>query len=210
MDQQQRYQDKADFFDEHARSPWSADPYGPQELQKLQHLFGCIGSLAGKQVLEPGCGTGRLTRILAEQVGPKGRVLACDISPIMLSMASDQVQDFPQARVVSSQVEDLQVEPNTFDVVMCHQVFPHLENQQACLDRFAELLKPQGQLVIHHLINWDQINDVHRKAGTAVERDIMPSDMTLKSMLAQAGFEVQWLYDNQWGYGVLSVNTTCG
>lgn len=205
MDRQQWYENKANFFNGQALAPWSMEPYGPEEIRKFRYLFDRLGGLAGKHVLEPGCGTGRLTRILAEQVGPKGQVIACDISPVMLAKASDQVQGMPQVRIISSPIETLQVESSSFDLIMCHQVFPHLEDQQACVDRFADLLKPQGQLVIHHLINWHEINDVHRKAGSVVEDDLMPNERELRQIIASSGLVLQWFYDNEWGYGLQAI-----
>ena len=56
---------KSTFFDAQVDAPWASTPYGPGENAKLERLFSMLGPLAGRTLLEPGCGTGRLTLALA-------------------------------------------------------------------------------------------------------------------------------------------------
>jgi hypothetical protein len=84
--------------------------------------------------------------------------------------------------------------------VICHQVFPHFANQADALVKISSMLKPGGRLVISHFISSAEINEVHRKAGSAVEHDLMPSPRIMLRMLGQCGFEiVNWLDDSE-GY----------
>ena len=74
------------FFDHHAPT-W--DEYGPpiaQVLARLDKLRPVLGLAAGQEVLEVGCGTGRVTAWLADIVRP-GRVTAIDFSSIMIEKA---------------------------------------------------------------------------------------------------------------------------
>jgi len=60
------YEAKAAYFDASVKAPWAAAEYGPEEITKLDRLVAHIGPLRGLKVLEPGCGTGRLTEILSD------------------------------------------------------------------------------------------------------------------------------------------------
>ncbi|WP_461208819.1 class I SAM-dependent methyltransferase [Desulfocurvus sp. DL9XJH121] len=194
------YADKAAFFDAQAGARWSAAEYGADEAPKLERLFAHISPLDGKSVLEPGCGTGRLTALVAGRVGPGGSVLALDVSPGMVRAAQQRLAAVPNAEARLGSLEELPLAPGSMDLALCHQVFPHIDDQPAALARMAEALRPGGGLVIHHFINSATINDHHRKAGSAVEHDTMPEPPALRAMLAKAGFTVDVLLDDDLGY----------
>ena len=87
------YQKKIAYFDSQVYAPWSSMVYGEDEQKKLDRLFSHVGSLEGMTVLEPGCGTGRLTKVLSKQVGSEGKVVAMDISPQMVEAAKARVSN---------------------------------------------------------------------------------------------------------------------
>lgn len=194
------YAEKAAFFDAQAGARWSAAEYGAEEAPKLERLFAHIGPLDGLAVLEPGCGTGRLTAIVAGRVGPRGRVLAMDVSPGMVGAARARLADVENAEVRLCALEERPPEPQSMDLILCHQVFPHIADQPAALRCMASSLRPGGGLVIHHFINSATINDHHRKAGSAVEHDTMPAPGAMRAMLGEAGFGMQTLLDDDLGY----------
>lgn len=188
--------EKADFFDSHVDASWADTPYGRTEKPKLERLFFHCGPLKGLTVLEPGCGTGRLTKELALAVGPTGRVYACDISPKMVSKARESTSGIPQARVSYAAMEDLDIEEESVDVVICHQVFPHFSDKSSALGWIAKVLKPEGALLIVHFECRDVINDVHRKAGTAVAHDNLPDRVEMAEMLSAANFQIEYYSDD--------------
>ena len=49
-------------------------------------------------------------------------------------------------------------------------------------------------------INMDEINDTHRKAGTAVENDMAPSPEDLRLMFSTAGLDVDFLLNDEKGF----------
>jgi hypothetical protein len=61
-------------------------------------------------------------------------------------------------------------------------------------------LKPGGQLIIFHFITFKEINDRHRKAGTAVEDDLMPGAEGMEKLLSEAGFKIKLWEDDDRGY----------
>lgn len=189
------YADKAAFFDAQAREAWADNDYGVLEQGKLARLIDLLAAAPGMALLEPGCGTGRLTRVLGEIVGPEGSVLAMDISGRMVEIARERCAGLDQVRIVQADLETCELPDPGFDAVACHQVFPHFNDRPRSLRRFAECLNPSGRLVISHFISRESINDVHRKAGTAVERDLLPDAEEMRSLLAGAGFEIDLLED---------------
>ena len=194
------YAEKAAFFDAQAGARWSSADYGEEEAPKLERLFAHVGSLDGQAVLEPGCGTGRLTALLARRVGPRGRVLAMDVSPAMVRAARARLEGVGNAEVLLCALEDRPPEPQSIDLALCHQVFPHMADQPAALRCMASALRPGGSLVIHHFINSATINDHHRKAGSAVEHDTMPEPHHMRAMLEEGGFRMEVLIDDGLGY----------
>lgn len=201
------YLEKAVFFDAQADAGWAADQYNGDELRKLDLLFHETGSLKGKRVLEPGCGTGRLSEILSRKVGDKGRVVAMDISPAMVEAAEKRVKGASNIELFVSQAELFTSGSENFDLILCHQVFPHMENKGACLEKFHGLLAPGGKVVIFHFIGLEEINNVHRKAGTVIENDMMPDNLEMERLFKGAGFTIKFIRNGGDGYFLMADKT---
>ncbi len=198
-------QQKAEFFDNQVKAQWAAEEYGADEAPKLERLRAAADIKPGMHVLEPGCGTGRLTSHLAEWTGPTGRVVALDISRGMAEACARRIENLPHARAHNLAMEDLDAGPGSFQRIICHQVFPHFDDQHRALELMASLLEPGGLLVIVHFIDWATINDTHRKAGTVVEKDLMPDFPAIRAMMEQTGFSVTMFADDALGYLLRSV-----
>jgi ubiquinone/menaquinone biosynthesis C-methylase UbiE len=188
------------FFDDQVQRDWATKVYGLDERRKLDRLLSITGPLAGLRLLEPGCGTGRLTELLAGEVGAPGYVVAVDISPCMVAQARLKLSNCNNVEIHLGPVEEKTGFENYFDMAICHQVFPHFADQADALVKITKMLKPGGRLVISHFISSAEINEVHRKASSAVAYDLMPPPETMQRMLGQCGFSVEnWLDDSE-GY----------
>lgn len=195
-----KYKEKIVYFDSQVHAPWSDKPYGEDEQMKLDRLFRHTGSLEGMEVLEPGCGTGRLTEILSDQVGAGGKVTAMDISHGMVEAARARLTGRRNVEIHTAAIESFPLKSEAFDLILCHQVFPHFEDKREVLKKLAVALKPGHRLIIIHFINISRINDRHRKAGTAVENDMMPLPEEMKSLFDGAGLTIEFLIDDELGY----------
>lgn len=197
--------DKAAYFDTMAAAPWAVQPFGPEEQPKLDRLLAVAEIHPGMRILEPGCGTGRLTEILAEAVGPCGRVLALDISAAMVQACRDRIGERLTVEVVQAAIEDYALEPDGFDLAVCHQVLPHFDDPAAVCARLARALKPGGRLLVVHFANVATINEIHRTAAPPIRLDRLPSPVEMRRLLTDAGLAVDWCVDDELGYCVRGV-----
>lgn len=198
---------KARFFDGQVEAVWSAPPYTPEELVKVRRLLAASALTTGMSVLEPGCGTGRLTRILADAVGPSGGVLALDISVEMTRACRALTQSCANVTVARSSLEDYAFGDTMFDLIICHQVFPHFDDKPSALHIMGDVLRPMGKLLVFHLEGSASINDLHRKVDPAVRGDFLPPEDEQRRLFADAGFSIGLFSDDEVGYLLEAVKT---
>ncbi|MCX7719130.1 MAG: methyltransferase domain-containing protein [Candidatus Sumerlaeaceae bacterium] len=162
----------------------------PEHEPKVARFMAAWNIRPGTRVLEPGCGSGRLTERLAAAVGPAGLVVACDPAPGMIRAARARNLP-PQVRLVESTVIALEEPAESFDIVVCFCVFPHLAPHPQSVAAMARLLRPGGDLWINHLEGREQLNAFHRQAAPEVAGHMLPSEQAMRLMLAAAG--LSWL-----------------
>ena len=81
---------------------------------------------AGGAVLQVGCGTGYYTAILAEVVGPAGRVVAFEVDESLADRAKTNLAHYPQVEVISAPVSDLTRDSTDAILVNCGVTQPPL------------------------------------------------------------------------------------
>ncbi len=182
---------RVEFFDRHAAS-WDEDAEEvARTLRRLEELRGRVGLKPGHNVLELGCGTGRITRWLADTVRP-GRVVASDFSPAMLAQARSRgvPADFRLMDICAETSDDDQ-----YDAVFCFHSFPHFRDHPRALRNIRALLGPKGQLIVMHLAGSAEINHFHSRLAHPVCHDLLPSPETWPQLLAGAGLNLISLTD---------------
>lgn len=129
----------------------------------------------GMNVLDLGCGVGRLANLLAQR---GHEVVGVDESPDMLAHLD------PEVEAVEARIEDLDL-GRTFDAVVLASHFVNtadLAERRALLACVARHLAPGGSAYIEHW-NPDVVDDLHDGEGTA-------GDVTLRfRLLEQRGAE---------------------
>ncbi|WP_045214391.1 class I SAM-dependent methyltransferase [Desulfonatronovibrio magnus] len=135
---------KADFFDAQANAQWANDNYTREEMEKIQKVLTTIPDLEGMTILEPGCGTGRMTSILSEQVGKQGKVVSFDISNRMIQNAENLLGEADNVELHCNGLEALNLKAASFDCVFSHQVFPHFDCKPTALKIMAHALKQRS------------------------------------------------------------------
>jgi protein-L-isoaspartate(D-aspartate) O-methyltransferase len=94
----------------------------------------------GESVIHLGCGTGYCTAILAELVGPAGKVRALDIHPEMVARAREALAPWPQVQVQRADGSKVTLEPADLVVVNAGATHP--------LPTWLAAVKPGGRLLI--------------------------------------------------------------
>ncbi len=192
--------EKSAFFDTQADQDWADADYTPEETAKIRRLILETGIKSGTRIIEPGCGTGRLTKILSDAVGDKGRLIAFDISPKMIAKCHSRLEHIGNVEIYLGAIENFKFEKQAFDLVLCHQVFPHFDDKPLAVRLLADALKPDGKFIVFHFKNSAWINDLHRKAHPAVIADIIPSEEEMKIIFEAAGMKIDVLRDDNQGY----------
>lgn len=140
----------------------------------------------GEQVLEPGCGAGRLTAVLARLTGPRGRVVAFDSSRNFIRVA--QQRGLPaQVSLHRARAQTLPLPTGEFDHIMCFNVFPHLMPQAAVTRRLVAALKPGGVFWIAHTCSRKFVNAIHRGGPPSIRDHLLPTAGRLTRLLRSAG-----------------------
>jgi demethylmenaquinone methyltransferase/2-methoxy-6-polyprenyl-1,4-benzoquinol methylase len=139
-------------------------------------------------VLEPGCGAGRLTAVLARLTGPAGRVVAFDSSREFIQVAA--LRGLPaQVSLHRAPVLSFPLPPAEFDHIVCFNVFPHLRPPAAVTRRLAAALKPGGFFWIAHTCSRQFVNAVHRGGPPSIRRHLLPAAGGLTRLLRSAGLD---------------------
>lgn len=191
---------KASFFDSEVESDWSSKEYDQDELIKIERILEAGSIREGSRVIEPGCGTGRLTIIIAERIGPNGLVAASDISPMMVDRAEKRLRGSSNVRLTWGTIEDAKLEHASFDTVICHNVFPHFDDKTKAVMKLRSALRASGIFVVSHFMNSAGINDLHRKTNPAVASDFLPSPDEMSRIFGAAGMKIGFIDDNEDGY----------
>ncbi|MFH1115354.1 MAG: class I SAM-dependent methyltransferase [Pseudomonadota bacterium] len=199
--------DKAAYFDSQADSEWAFREYTADEIERIDRMLSLAGWTPAMRILEPGCGTGRLTQLLADRSADTGFILAADISEKMVTAAVERLGKRDNVRVECRAVENLPLGAEEFHLVLCHQVFPHFDDREQALRILSAALKPAGKLVVFHLMGSSFINDMHRKTDPSVMADSLPEPETMRLLLGAVGLTVDLLEDNERGYLLTAVKT---
>ena len=189
---------KARFFDDVAeRGLWRDFP--PEHRPKVRRLLARLKLAPGMTVLEPGCGTGRLTARLLRRVQPGGRIIANDISPSMIGTA--RLRRLGGAvRWHCGPVARLRLRPGSVDRIVCFQSFPHFDDKLQTLRLFRRALAPDGLLAIVHLVSRRRVNQIHRGERPPICHDLIPTRREMTSLLLEAGLRPKLLEDGARGY----------
>jgi len=125
--------------------PWDPDRYlrfRQQRFQPFEDLLALITVRPGLRVVDLGCGTGELTRRLADAL-PESEVVGIDSSAEMLARAGAVTR--PGLRFEPGLIEDI---GGTWDLIFSHAAIQWVDDHSRLVPRLMALLAPGGQVAI--------------------------------------------------------------
>lgn len=120
---------------------------------EYEAMVRAVGIQPGWHVLDAGCGTGVFLPLLADLVGPTGKVTAIDVAPENRQSAQalvDTLQIDGDIRIQAGNVTGLPFADNTFDAIWCANVSQYLTDEQFTntLQEMRRVVKPSGLVAI--------------------------------------------------------------
>jgi ubiquinone/menaquinone biosynthesis C-methylase UbiE len=140
---------------------------GPEQI--IQRL----GLHEGMQLLDVGCGTGRLTLPAAERVGVVGGVTALDIQAEMLEklLRRGRERQLGNIHPVHGGAGAGLLEPGYYDRALLVTVLGEIRNRDEALREIREALKPGGTLLVTevlfdpHYLRQARVSSLCQRAG---------------------------------------------
>ena len=174
------------FFEQLAHE-WNSQQPDDRETH-LRFLLSKIAPYlqGNKHLLVIGSGTGVLSPLLLDYCINKS-IFSLDIAYAMLAI--NRKQD-TEANIVQGDAHHLPLAAEIFDCVICHDSFPHFQNQIAMLNEVSRVLTTNGYLVIMHDINREQVNHTHRMASSAtIHNDLLPDSAYMCYLMNSTGLK---------------------
>lgn len=141
---------------------------------------------AGMNVLDAGCGPGRLTIPVAEMVGPCGEVTAIDLQEGMLHLAQERARTahLTNIRFLLTGIGEGKLEQDRFDRAVLITVLGEIPDREAALREIFAALKHGGILLVE-----ETIRDPHFQTRSTVLR-----------LVGAAGFIEKEFFGNYFSY----------
>ncbi len=137
-------------------------PKGTTEIldrRTLQHSYRSLPGLIqpGMHILDVGCGTGAITRGMAERAGDSGKVIGIDSSDYLIDHAREKYRDVPNLEFVLEDINSYKP-AQPFDLITSARTLQWLSNPFEVLQLMTSHLKESGCLSVldynHEKIEW--------------------------------------------------------
>ena len=178
-------------------APGKLQSYGPRFISRRRLIRRLVDAVRPKRTLDIGCGSGLITKVLAEA---SAEVVAVDVSGEAIAVSRDVLGE---AHNVQLKVADVFQSRDTisdwrgsFDLVVLSEVLEHIHDDEAALATVSELLGEQGWLLLTvpgdpKLWNAEDEQAGHVRRYTREE---------LRRKLAKSGFEIVRMIN--WGFPI--------
>jgi SAM-dependent methyltransferase len=150
---------------------------------RLDRCLGGLQAVAGRSVLEVGCGAGRFTEVLLDA---GARVFACDLSRAVEANHAN-FRGRAAYFVCQADLMALSIAPASFDVVVALGVLQHTPRPEAAVRALVAALRPGGLLALDHYTRPQGAGRAWRIAAALSPRSVLRHVLlALPPRLAQA------------------------
>ncbi len=158
----------------------------------------------GQHILELGCGWGSLTLWMAEKY-PNANITAVSNSATqrMHIEAVCRERGWQHVKVVTCDVNTLELDANQFDRVVSIEMFEHMRNYQTLLNRISKWMKPEAKLFVHIFCHryvmypFETDGDDNWMGKYFFTGGIMPSADTLLHFQQDMSIQQRWLVSGE-------------
>lgn len=119
----------------------------PKQQAMLASYLDALELPPGARVLEIGCGSGAIARVIAAREGV-GEVVGVDPSDVFLARARRLAEGMPNLTFAVGDGRDLSYDDHSFDAVVCHTVLSHALGPEAVLAEAGRVVVPGGRLAV--------------------------------------------------------------
>ncbi|MDD1728197.1 MAG: class I SAM-dependent methyltransferase [Methanospirillum sp.] len=143
----------------------------------------------GMQVLDAGCGPGRLTIPMAQVVGKEGSVTAMDLQEGMLKVARDRAdrEKLTNISFLQGGIGESRLPPEQYDRMVLITVLGEIPGREAAVQDLYQALKPGGRLLVE-----ETIRDPHFQTRS-----------TVIGLCEPVGFVEKEFYGNRFSYTLI-------
>jgi len=124
----------------------------PDQAQVNAALRDVVAGQPGERVLEVGCGSGALCRLVAPDLRPGGEMVGVDLAPDMIAAARQYAETNPRPRFDVASGEQLPYDHASFDAAFAARLLLHVADPLAVARAMARVVRPGGRVV---LMDWD-------------------------------------------------------
>jgi ubiquinone/menaquinone biosynthesis C-methylase UbiE len=171
------FNDKAEGWDSYASE---------RNASKLEQMVKQLGLKPGMTVLDIGTGTGVFLPYILKKIGKKGQIIALDIADKMLLQVKRK-GIAGKITLLCADVEDVPLQSETCDTVVCYSSFPHFHDKLKALREMERVLKKGGCVFICHTSGREAINRIHMDIPL-LHHDLLPDSKIMKKLLQKSGF----------------------
>lgn len=149
-------------------------------------LAALAGPRKGSVVADIGAGSGFMAELFAELVGPRGKVYAVDINPVMMESlaAGAKKKGLKNIETVVCGERSVNLPRESIDLIFICDTYHHFEYPRSTMKSIHEALKPGGQLVVV---------DFYRIPGKTADwllNHVRAGEEVFTREITEAGFEL--------------------
>lgn len=147
----------------------SGRDYKPMNRLLLDKALAASGASERPTIIDLGCGTGELTRLLAEH---GATITGVDVSDVAINMAQNAN---PSGTYLVADLNDpaalAKLTGNTYDLVFCKMVLSFIQNKHDFLTVAGELLTDGGALILITPVRYSGYDYTMRWLNISIEHD---------------------------------------